>query len=327
MPKSPQGYELWIEVEGERVEEFQIEATEGGDGPRTTCWIPCEAGKAFSIVVSIPAQQMAEDHHQLDVRIDGEPITISGNLLKKAEVQSAYTKRYHGAYHREKETIRPFQFGTLDLTDDEAYLGATSKGFGEITLTLNTVEILGIMDTEKDPQQIDPTEDFPFGEEQPCKRVPYYKLTGWKAVSTLVFNYRQMDMLVAKGIAPSRASAKQPEPHHDTPAPTGSRERVDGRNGLPKGKRKSDSVKEEGEGSGFENPIDVEIQSLRARLVALEAEKEKQPNYSDPTRPAKRVKLEPQSTLVPGETIDLTMDVKTEPRWKPVPGEIIDLTV
>lgn len=99
-------------------------------------------------------------------------------------------------------------------------------------------------------------------------------------MSTLVFNYRQMgessshnqstpsadprpDMLVAKGIAPSRASAKQPEPHHDTPAPTGSRERVDGRNGLPKGKRKSDSVKEEGEGSGFENPIDVEIQSLK----------------------------------------------------------------
>ena len=72
---------------------------------------------------------------------------------------------------------------------------------------------------------------------------------------------------------------------------------------------------------------DMSVIWPQTRLAALEAEKKKQPNHGDPSRPAKRVKPEPQSTLVPGETIDLTVDVKTEQRWNPVPGEVIDLTI
>ena len=43
MPKTPRGYEAWIEVEGQRIQEFQVEMSE--ENTRVMCWIPCEVGK------------------------------------------------------------------------------------------------------------------------------------------------------------------------------------------------------------------------------------------------------------------------------------------
>ena len=73
------------------------------------------------------------------------------------------------------------------------------------------------------------------------------------------------------------------------------------------------------------------------RLAALEAEKAKRPGSGSGSRPLKRVKQEVPSTLIHGETIDLTADspppggtrstVKREQHITLVQGEVIDLTL
>ena len=40
MPKFA-GMEVWIEMEGTRLEEYKVEE----EGDRIECWVPCEAGK------------------------------------------------------------------------------------------------------------------------------------------------------------------------------------------------------------------------------------------------------------------------------------------
>lgn len=37
------GFEAWVEVDGARLLEFEVDALEGEPG--VICWVPCEVGK------------------------------------------------------------------------------------------------------------------------------------------------------------------------------------------------------------------------------------------------------------------------------------------
>ena len=49
MPVSDDGIEAWIEVEGMRLEEFQVYVDVSGGEPQIVCWVPCEQGKVSAI--------------------------------------------------------------------------------------------------------------------------------------------------------------------------------------------------------------------------------------------------------------------------------------
>ncbi|TEB33413.1 hypothetical protein FA13DRAFT_1730435, partial [Coprinellus micaceus] len=329
-PKRPVAYEAWIEVEGQRIQEFQVERSE--DSPRVTCWVPCEVGKEFAIGVLVPSARARETNHAFKIHIDGSKIGLSRNTMSntcKYRSKPA-TRLFSGAVLPDRSTLRPFQFGDLDLTDDEAYLAVASEKYGQLAIEVRSADGFESSKPRKRPRKVPSvmkeehhrihervkkglTHCVKFGAEQPYNGKHSLKLVGAKTECTFVFHYRQIGYLVAQGIAPQSAMV------------------VSKTGGRLKGKRKVEEVEECLDIS--DNSTDDEIQVLKARLPSLRELENKAEGSGRSPRQSKRVKKEPQGTqLASSEVIDLTAlpvagRVKREPSRVLVQGEVIDLTL
>ncbi|KAF5342591.1 hypothetical protein D9611_002000 [Ephemerocybe angulata] len=336
MPVSPQGYEAWIEIGGKRLEEYKVETSEDA---RVVCWIPCEAGKEFSIKLTIPSERHRATNHTIQAYLDGELASLHGNVIyTDVAAYIPKTVTFSDQLVEQRRATRAFQFGSLELTDDETYLGAATKEFGEIKVAVNSVQRYVAHHEPYGAASSAIKEDYrvherakkglahcvKLGAEKPvASRFKMVQAVGASKVCTFVFKYRHMDILEANGIAARKAenkptSATSP---NSVPGPSNSGASGSGQPRSASGKRKADEVKAE-----EDDTSDGDIESLEARLAALKEKKA-----------SKRVKQEPKSTLVHGEVIDLTnlpLDesgsqrrrVKREPASTLVSGEVIDLT-
>ncbi|KAI0812320.1 hypothetical protein BC629DRAFT_931596 [Irpex lacteus] len=178
---------------------------EKGDEQRYKgCWIISETGKNFIV-------RMQSNPHEFDVCCN---LWIDGNHLRKVVVQGSTVGEMNGA-RINSSTIRPFQFASIVLTDDDRALqesGSNLRDLGTICLKFYRIE---------DVQDIDlyrlPTCDIERAKKAGGHRVilgdaiaatpfrakaftfidpetsPYYTFT-WR--------YRSKNMLQAQGIVP-----------------------------------------------------------------------------------------------------------------------------
>ncbi|TEB33412.1 hypothetical protein FA13DRAFT_1812611 [Coprinellus micaceus] len=222
--------EAWIEVEGKRLEEFQVYIDVSGGEPRVVCWVPCEQGKEFSISCSLPPERVNEANHTVKVHLDGNRVGLSKNSFDKDPGETEdRVRNFTGAIVREKRIIRPFQFGTLDLTDDDSALQTSERRFGEIMLGVYSVERWAVLNegraklrTVKDDYRAHERSEkglnhcVRLGEERTLRTNQLFKAVGQKLVCTFIFNYRPMETLIAKGMAPSAEATSEPKDHAES---------------------------------------------------------------------------------------------------------------
>ncbi|TEB33411.1 hypothetical protein FA13DRAFT_1812610 [Coprinellus micaceus] len=338
MPVSPHGFEAWIEVEGRRLEEFRAES----EGDKLVCWIPCEAGKDFAIGCSVPLYRLRTTNHSIFAYLDGTSASLISNVVRQ-NLFTGYpeTRLFSEELVKGAHATRAFQFGSLELTDDDTFLHAPAKQFGEITVTFNSVQ--AYVETTTDAVKGSTWKDYyraherskkgvshcvKLGEEKPrAAGVKHNKAIGAQKVCTIVFKYRQMDVLVADGIAPRREHSTR-----TNAAASSSTSAPQGAIGPSSGKRKMNEVKEEDQiARNLLDPTDHDIERMENELAAMKAKKAQGgSNGSQPS--AKRVKQEHKHAFIPGEIIDLTnlpsgsgTRVKQEPKAS-FHGEVIDLT-
>ncbi|KAF6759039.1 hypothetical protein DFP72DRAFT_1064536 [Ephemerocybe angulata] len=278
MPASSQRFDAWIEIEGRRLEEYNVEASD--DGSRVVCWTPCEAGKEFRIGVTIPTEQVQETNHSIYALLDGKAVSLRGGIVARDPFAALpRNKSFFGHYVKNRTAVQAFQFGNLELTDDELYLGVTTKRFGEITVVVASVQdftlAAGPWTSTMFPEDYRVhertkkglTHCVRLGDEEPVggPAPRLWNMIRPKVACTFVFKYRHIDVLIADGIA-ARQDKKESVSATTLATPRVSTSSGTGGDGLGKssGKRKADEV-EVGDGETIEG----EIASLEAKLAAL----------------------------------------------------------
>ncbi|KAF5342143.1 hypothetical protein D9611_002037 [Ephemerocybe angulata] len=299
MPQT-RGYQAWVEMGGLPLPEYGVEGAVGNS--EVTCYIPCEAEKEFKVHFVIPREKLCETNHTVSLYLDGQYALTTGSVVfQNRGASKSFSAAIFEQYgNLEKTSTRSFQFGTLQLTDDDSYLRKMSKKFGEITL-----EICGFTNdyfwTDGRDNVTGPavSEDYTaherakkglahcvkFGTERP-RLIPDFNpsitVLRKTKICSFTFKYRHRDLLVAEGIAPPSI------------IPNNARA---GRATSPR-KRKAgemeDGEEDQEDNSGVLEEKEREIQKLKAQISKLKA------------REAKRIRLE----------VDLSDDM-----------EVVDLTL
>ncbi|KAF6746823.1 hypothetical protein DFP72DRAFT_921797 [Ephemerocybe angulata] len=177
MPKSPQGVEAWIEVDGKRVDEYRIkQKRRKGQRKPIECYIPCEAGKRFQVVCSLPPSLVKKGMHMITVEMDGFYVYVPNNdveknasasemttlrfeegiscrcmrpfpslaaraaLEKNEKVKTNFAALEIGWCSVKCEAVRQtFHFEALEITDDDAYIDKPTCEYGIIGLRIYSV--------------------------------------------------------------------------------------------------------------------------------------------------------------------------------------------
>ncbi|KAJ7049918.1 hypothetical protein C8F01DRAFT_1180940, partial [Mycena amicta] len=299
-----QDFSACINIEGKEAVEYQVQITEEEEKtPLITCCIASELGKEFSVkwtCKSCPRKVCG------DISMDGTFCT--GSIVRRL---GPVTKEVFGVRSDGGTTIRPFTFGSLKLTDDEA---VASSGMNLSALNLGTIE-LSIFPVEstrlntryegKRLHQLTLHERAKKGVTQQVVLAPPKPLSEHerRVESTIRrlgpdfvkfrFTYRPIDVLRANGIAP-------PEPR----AASTSQSEVGG-----KRKFTTDTGDSDAEDSDVR-----EAKRLRAQLSQIEARMKAKD---------RRIKTECDEVSI----IDLTQDIPNRKAAvkRENQGEVIDL--
>ncbi|KAJ7267542.1 hypothetical protein B0H12DRAFT_114284 [Mycena haematopus] len=126
------GFAAWVSIDGTEAPEYGVEISE--DQKSVTCWIPSELGKKFSV-------NWKNTSHNGDTRgrvfMDG---TMCGGIMLGARDRTTATKR---GIQDSQLTVRPFVFSSLELTDDDAFLGSSlHQELGLIEIQIEPVQVM-----------------------------------------------------------------------------------------------------------------------------------------------------------------------------------------
>ncbi|KAJ3545775.1 hypothetical protein NMY22_g2303 [Coprinellus aureogranulatus] len=225
------GFEAWVEVEGVRTQEYEVDALEGEPG--IISWIPCETGKEFKIGVAIPRDSLQEMSHKARIRLDGVDTILRGNIFQQ---HTPVPARYFSDQWADaaRSATRAFQFGALQLTDDDDYLDQSNEHLGEIRVAIQSVEKFVPVVAKEGGMFNDETKVHEramkalstcvrFGETKAHSGAPpkNFVARGVKDICTFVFKYRTMDVLIANDIAPRETTCQCPPPmYHYEASPT-----------------------------------------------------------------------------------------------------------
>ncbi|TEB33467.1 hypothetical protein FA13DRAFT_1730491 [Coprinellus micaceus] len=296
------GLEVWVEMEGARLEEFGIERDDTSN--TVTCWIPCQEGKAFRL--GMVPQLPRVHNYTLSLDFDGTRLDGVPHRLIPKDVECSFLKPHYIEGLRDTSNACSFQFGQVKLTDDDAFLDHENLNLGEVKLKVFSYDS---MVRRAVPRKSKPITSL--GERVVHERTkkglsssaslgavtlvsggdrgPAYltkKYAGLKRLGNVVFKYRSRDILLAKGIMPS---APQAAPRQ------GGADRI----------KQEESVVLEDSDS---DDVDAELSQLKTRMDFLQSKKRKKSSRnSSLTQSTKKVKMEPKAEpFAPGEVIDLT---------------------
>jgi len=102
------GFEAWIEIDGVRLDEFQVETDEPARTVR--CWVPSAAGKNFVVHFKDATMQ----------RTAAVYISIDGAFKCSATLSPTLVHNSREGYRITPTSISLFQFAPILLTDDES---------------------------------------------------------------------------------------------------------------------------------------------------------------------------------------------------------------
>ncbi|KAJ3518383.1 hypothetical protein NMY22_g13706 [Coprinellus aureogranulatus] len=108
MPLSPRGFESWVEVDGRRLRESNVEYR----GSTVVCTVPCKAGK---IGCSIPGHRLRATNHAISIDLGGKPAVLRDDTVyQNGDAIGPWTRRFSEQLAKEDAATRSFRFGTLD---------------------------------------------------------------------------------------------------------------------------------------------------------------------------------------------------------------------
>ncbi|KAL1730408.1 hypothetical protein EV714DRAFT_284248 [Schizophyllum commune] len=206
--------ECCVKADLKRLEEYGFRLSK--DGKEGTAWIASEVGQEFYIVCADPHKR-ARGTCSLDVKVEIDGMESGLHIIEKDRKSS---KIYIRDVLVSPTESRKFQFGALDLTDDDAYLYTNQRRIGEIVVKFWRSRINGSggeMDADatiQDPSPVHEKEKKGFlhvvrlgevGSISAQSGITARKLDD-KPLAVFTFYYRGIDVLRADGIAPKPAS-------------------------------------------------------------------------------------------------------------------------
>ncbi|KAI5885859.1 uncharacterized protein SCHCODRAFT_02519383 [Schizophyllum commune H4-8] len=311
--------QVCVDVDGrlEPLEEYGVEHCDTEGSKTCSAWIPSKVGQ---VVCRDPGKKArAKCCLSTSLYIDG--IQRSDGKIFSS---SASDEHWHRDVRVSLTERRVVQFGALKLTDDDDILQADTRKYGEITLEVWRARLLD--DTR-------PREGRTFNQgfvparvhEKAKKGLAHVVVLGEakkipspgsiasevlddNPIATFTFHYRSIDVLRAKGIAPSCASQiADTNPLSSDTKPARS-QIADVSSAAESRKRKAS------EDLLHERPLKREVVDIEA----IERDREAVRQAEEALRQARlrlyrqegndRVKLEDVSTFIQGEVIDLTDD-------------------
>ncbi|KAH6913494.1 hypothetical protein BKA70DRAFT_1263027, partial [Coprinopsis sp. MPI-PUGE-AT-0042] len=229
-------FDVSIYMDGVKMKEYKTEMDQSSKVPVVTCWVASEAGKPFYMDV-VPPPGPASTNWSFKTKLDGRKAKVRNSNLKKERECDRLELREE---YVDARTTAGFRFGTLQLVDDDTLLEIDSRDLGEIRLLIHT--IVRFATSSKAPHELDSELRDARGDrlgsqvhERSKKAISHCVLEGDKHTLTtpqswsravgeelaaeVVFKYRNLDVLVADGIAPRSALPLAQIP---LPGPSGS---------------------------------------------------------------------------------------------------------
>lgn len=304
-----------IILKGKALEEFGRKESLEERG--VTCYVASEVGQHFSIQVGNRSSVLFAAY----VHIDG--IYASGILINPGEA------RMHAGVYLTEQTLRPFSFTMLELTDDDSTLAETRK----IMDNLGVIEVRFHRALRGDATQARVVNTTLFSGQpvhEKCKKLSSHRVSLGnpimgvattrytahlidgvdKPFARFFFRYRPLDLLQAHGIVP--LPREPPRERSAIPGPsvdrrdTGKRLSIEGGPSLTAvRKRRGDysevPIKLEG-GNGVKPARRKQIGELRKQLEELQTkirEVEANPSDYDELSEDDVIKREPTPVRVP----------------------------
>ncbi|PFH48368.1 hypothetical protein AMATHDRAFT_5862 [Amanita thiersii Skay4041] len=267
-------FEARIRIDGVELPEYGIEIDE--EGKKASCWVPSEAGKAFSVC-----------WNNLEPLFDTAGcVTLDGTYGEGVFVDKGIKREAVLHYQLTSETTaREFAFSAITYTDDDAYLNTSTLNLGEIVLELwrakiraNRYVLPKTLPLEKDDMKVhERTKKFAAHRVQ---RFP--SAAGLDSLGKIVFRYRPLDVLQANGIAPLPPRVEPVEKQLEESAKKN------------KKKRSLEEIKNKEED---DTELHEQIRHLQAQIQTLEGRLSKKP---------RAMKIEKREPTLSNEVIDLT---------------------
>ncbi|KAJ6498800.1 hypothetical protein C8R45DRAFT_980019 [Mycena sanguinolenta] len=211
-------FSAWVCIDGKEVPEYNVEISEAD---RTvTCWIASELGKKFSVHWKNSAYQGSTAG---DLKMDGT--SCGGKLMRYPSTTSK-----DGVI--DGQTLKPFMFSSLQLTDDDADLrgpGVALPDLGVIELYIYPTSVTQASHRrsagpaanlttlkvhERSKKAVTQQIGLAPAERLPAPSSFAYPVRIGPDLVKFLFKYRPLDVLRANGIAPQPVQAKA-----STPAP------------------------------------------------------------------------------------------------------------
>ncbi|KIM80347.1 hypothetical protein PILCRDRAFT_9546 [Piloderma croceum F 1598] len=247
MPLQSKGFTAWISIDDTELNAYNIETTNDGK-------------KKFAVNWTRPRVELSTMMSG-QVKVDG--INCSGRLMKPGK-NIVFNK---SAFSTSHTTVKPFLFGDLQLTEDEAFLDFSASADIEQKVYERAKKAT--------------VHRVTLGKEvqRPFRKLARTELLDKDPVITFVFNYRPLDVLKANGIVPSNVGHKRRVPADLEP----------------------ENVKQE-----INGVADADAARMKALEDELEALRKKtSSSKSNPAKRMKLEPLVPKG-FVSGEVIDLT---------------------
>ncbi|KAJ6507180.1 hypothetical protein C8R47DRAFT_1100524 [Mycena vitilis] len=204
------GFEAWITIEDEEVEQYEPKAVEYPTGQ--TCWIASQINKGFSI-----HWKNTDVFCQTVARIWVDGIECSGEIILMPNREATISGRRASG-----STVSPFVFSPLNLTDDDAFLDSAHKDVGVIRVEIWTINYTGskpYIDNAPPPAESKIHERSKKGGAHQIKFQDSVVVSTRAAaiieylenspLATFTFRYKSLDLLRADGLAPSHSSSKR----------------------------------------------------------------------------------------------------------------------
>ncbi|TRM64533.1 hypothetical protein BD626DRAFT_568275 [Schizophyllum amplum] len=313
----------WISVAGQPLEEYGVVASE--QNKECSAWIPSKPGLPFTINWRDPVSKRTTSGQ---LRVDGTD--CGGTALRSPRIAGDEINKTHVSIN--DRAARPFQFGTLELTDDDNYLKKDVHDLGLISLAVWRIRVKGatqytgvtISEPEKMHERakrgLEHAVKFGATQNMITKGLDTEYLDK-VPLATFTFRYRSLDMLRANGIAPAAAPAPPPSAttrpgfaryasSDDASSPASSAGRK---------RRASSAVTPEPqdvqphpqvarpEPQAAEPHIDiVELEEAEERLRLAEELFRRAKQDVEQRRRCKKIKLEEVTGIISGEVIDLS---------------------
>ncbi|KZP09222.1 hypothetical protein FIBSPDRAFT_1051943 [Athelia psychrophila] len=209
------GFEAWISSGNDEIPCYGIENRE--DGKEVTCWVASEEGKEFTVHWTRPVH-LSQGYMGARLEVDGT--TTSGIVMREGEAPSTiYSSK---GFVTSTTTIRPYLFGSMNLTDDDAFLDIVpSTRLGSIGLTLwRTEGYVAEFRPLTAPQEHKVHERTKIATSHRVKLGAEMKSLGvsetilmrrldQQPVVAFTFKYRPLDVLQAYGILPIQVDKKR----------------------------------------------------------------------------------------------------------------------